>query len=200
MIGKSLLAGALALALLPSAFPQERFAEAPYDHPFVKQVRCAHSLGTAFMIEGGKFLSVHHVTKNEGCTIDGAPFIVDYADPAGDFSILTVPGQRGAGIEVDCDGFSHGRNYYAIGYARGAPWQTSVTLRADAIATLIYGRGLFQLFKRIETVIPGQSGGPIIGADGRVRGMVNAYNPDHGLSWSRSLSETQICEPFSDPA
>lgn len=184
---ETLLAGAMSLA-------QPQFAEAPYAHPYIKQVRCAHSLGTAFKVAPNKYLSVNHVTVNEGCTIEGKPIFVTYADPTGDFSIISVDDPEPGGIEISCDGFRAGQWYYSIGFARGDPWSVSISLRSTNMPTIPGILRGWAGFQGIEFVIPGMSGGAILDSQGRVVGTVNAYNSSYGLSWSRSLSDTALCQ------
>ena len=183
---KSLLAGAMSLA-------QPMYAEVPYTHPYVKQVRCKHSLGTAFKVSPNKYLSVYHVTRNDGCTIEGKQFYVTYSDPFGDFSIISIYDPEPGGIPINCAGFEFGRPYRSIGFARGDTQSVAIDLRASGIPSLPGVRNGWETFIGIETVIPGMSGGPILAEDGSVVGLVNAYNGDFGLSWSRPLSETVLC-------
>jgi hypothetical protein len=187
MIGESLLAGAMALA-------QPQLVEFPLTSPYIKQVSCTGARGTAFKVAPHKYLSVHHVTSRAGCSIDGKPIYVTYSDHAGDFSIISVYDPEPGGLPISCDGYSPGKAYLSVGFARGAPESIGVLLRAyDMPNAPSLARG-WQIFGGVETVIPGMSGGPILGADGRVVGTVNAYNGAYGLSWSRPLSETVICQ------
>lgn len=183
---ESLLAGAL-------LFAQPQLVEFPMPSPYVKQVRCIGSLGTAFKISANKYLSVTHVTARPGCTIDGKAVYITYSDPHGDFSIISLYDPEPGGLPISCDGYKPGKAYLSVGFARGAPESVGVMLRAYDIPnapSLIRG---WQIFGGVETVIPGMSGGPILGEDGRVVGVVNAYNGDFGLSWSRALKDTALC-------
>lgn len=188
---ESLLAGAIASA-------QPLLAEAPYTHHHIKQVVCyfgngMQGRGTAWRLSKGRFASVSHVTGRGGaCSIDGKPISVEYDDPFGDFSIIHVEDAVEGGIEVNCSGFYHGYPYYSVGYARGNPWSVVITLRSDKINPF-YNRVGWSLFSGIEHVIPGMSGGPILGSDGRAVGAVNAYNKQ-GFSWSRALKDTPLCQ------
>lgn len=192
---KSLLCGALSLALVSTQQVTHIEARAPYAHPYVEQVLCLTDglAGTAFRITPDLYLSVNHVTKHQGCTIGGLPITVKYADPVGDFSIVQAPLRVEGGIPISCKGYTNGEYYYAIGFADGLPWSQAVTIHADWLATLLYGDKLQNVFKGIETVIPGMSGGPVLNAQGQVVGVINAYN-GYGMSWSRALRDTVICE------
>lgn len=184
---ENLLAGVITLA-------SPQLAEAPYAHPFVKQVRCDRALGTAFKVAPNKYLSVNHVTANSGCTIDGKPIVVTHADPDGDFTIVAVDDPGPGGIEISCEGFAPGSWYYSVGFARGDPWSVTISLKSSGMPTLVGMLRGWANFQGIEYVIPGMSGGVIMDSQGRAVGMVNAYNPDWGLSWSRSLKDTAICQ------
>lgn len=143
--------------------------------------------GTAFRVGDGILLSVNHVTESGHCTINGAPISKLYRSPSSDFSMLN--GGDGPFIKVDCGGFVKGRHYIALGYGRGAP----VISQIDLIATGITDKGEAVL-EGMLSVIPGQSGGPVIDAEtGEVVGTVNAQDFEDGLSWSVPLSITPVC-------
>lgn len=185
---ESLLAGALALA-------QPQLAEAPYTHPHIKQVRCTQSLGTAFRLSRGRFATVHHVSDNSNCTIMGRPMAVEYQDAAHDFAIVTIPDDpETGGIEVSCSGFISGMWYYSMGFARGLSPSVVISIRNGGPITLVSIFKGWSIFEGIEYVIPGMSGGPVVDSQGRAVGTVNAYNDAWGLSWSRPLSETILCD------
>jgi hypothetical protein len=100
-----------------------------------------------------------------------------------------IDGDAGKYLKIDCGGFVKGRQYVAVGYARAAPFLTTVALEAtgqtyDGFAILV---GIF-------TVVPGMSGGAVLDADtGKVVGTVNVYNMEQGWSGSVPLSETPLC-------
>ena len=99
-------------------------------------------------------------------------------------------GDDGPFLKVDCGGFVRGRKYVAIGYARGIDTPTLVEM---------VGTGASQdgqaILAGMLTVIPGQSGGPIIDEEtGKVVGLVNAENFEEGLSFSVQLKDTPICK------
>lgn len=170
----------------PDALPK------PQASPIV-QVICPMpgglSMGTAFRVGPKLLLSVNHVTKYPGCTIEGRPIKVLYTSAKLDFSIIT-DGQVGPYLHVDCGGFVKGYDYQATGYARGAPFRTTVTITATGIL-----QSDTEILVGIYTVIPGQSGGPVIDeGSGYVVGTINWYNMEDGISGSTELRETPICK------
>lgn len=146
------------------------------------------SMGTAFRIGPHLLLSVRHVTDEPRCYIDGRPITVAWNSPTADFSILT-DSREGPYLKVDCGGFVKGRKYLAIGHARGLAELTVVELTGTGVV-----KDGVAVLSGIWTVIPGQSGGPIIDAETRrVVGTVNFYDMAHGLSGSVELRGTPVC-------
>lgn len=183
------LVGALALALFSPALVSTS-AKPDYTHrPLIHRVDCDDSRGTAFRVGPTRFISVAHVTDGVNCTIDGHRFThVD--DPGLDFSVIEVPTyRRGGAFRINCGGFKVGEYVFASGYAKGLPWQQTVTLRATG--QVIEG---LRLLWGAPTVIPGMSGGPLMNAQGEVVGTVNRYSPWMPMSWSQPLSETSVCK------
>lgn len=185
MIAK--VAGCLAaLCLSTSAAPPP---PTETNFPLVHQVVCAEGKGTAFRVGRNTFLSVAHVASLTGCTIDGAPFTATLDGPR-DFAILDVPINRGGALKINCDGFTPGEWYFAIGFAKGLPVQALVTVLAT-YAKLPNG---MRVLIGSPTFIPGMSGGPVLNSRGEVVGTVNAYNRIYPLSFSRALRDTEACD------
>lgn len=177
-----------ALSLVSANPPLDAPTVGP-NNPLVARVNCPFNSGTAFRIGRYTWLSVTHVTRNGGCTIGGEQFKLEWNDPDRDFTILHLEKRPGKGLAIDCEGFKRGRIYIAIGHARGNAVQTSIPLVATGDT-----REGFAVLHGIFTVIPGQSGGPIIDKlTGKVVGTVNVYQPQQGWSGSVPLSETAAC-------
>lgn len=183
-----------ALALASVAFPLASATQSDIPataHPEVMRVVCLGSVGTAFRISKTRALSVAHVTNAYGCFIENRPFEVIYKYK--DFSILTIHEGRGR-AKIDCNGFVPGRKYRALGYARGRPTLTMVDGLVATGEKWVGPGGTMAVLKGIFTVIPGQSGGPVIDvATGKVVGLVNMYDPQAGLSASLPLKGTAAC-------
>jgi hypothetical protein len=149
--------------------------------------------GTAFRI-GRLFLSVNHVTSSGNCFIDGKPIKITWQSPTTDFSMLAA--DPGPYIAVDCNGFVRGKKYLAIGYARGLPQTTLVELVGTG--EVKHGQALLA---GMFTVVPGQSGGPIIDEEtGKAVGTVNAENFEEGYSISVELKSTPVCRSLTAKA
>ena len=192
MFVKSLLAGALALALplqSNAGLPPPTFVTNPY----IERVDCLEGKGTAFRLDTGTWVSVNHVTRLTGCTVDGLPIKVTYADPIGDFSTFDLPGdKRRGGLHADCSGYQDGKWYHATGHAKGEPILTSLPVMYSKFMQMAgLNRGWSVLV--YNAVIPGQSGGPMLSGSGAVAGTNNAYNPFYPISFSRALKDTIIC-------
>lgn len=185
MIVKPVVVAASAVALV-SASPAPDIAFV--DYPSVRQVTCQQGKGSAVQTSSG-WLSVAHVTGLQGCTIDGAEIQVLEQNRDQDFSRIVVRNHRMAPVAIDCRGFVAGHYYWSSGYALGAPFQTAVRIRALGIA---HNNGL-KILMGARTVIPGMSGGAVF-SDRGVVGVINAYNPLMGLSFSRELRETSVCK------
>jgi hypothetical protein len=182
MLLKALVAGALVVA---PASPDVSFVQ----YPQVRQIWCDHSTGTAFQTTKG-WVSVAHVTDDSGCKIDGAPIFVTEQNTRLDFSRLFVSLPAYFPMQFSCEGIVPGRTYYTAGYALGLKIQTNVRVFAIPLKT---SDGLYILVGR-STVLPGMSGGPVFDHRGTAVGTINRYNPQLGLSISRSLRETSLCK------
>jgi hypothetical protein len=93
-------------------------------------------------------------------------------------------------LHVDCGGFIKGSDYEATGYARGAPFRTTVNVTDTGVS-----RGGLEALVGIFTFIPGQSGGPVVDSgSGYVVGTVNTYDAEDGVSGSVELKGTPVCD------
>lgn len=190
MIVKACVAGALALVLDPWSidFGPTTFVS----HPYVEKLTCNRGTGTGFKISDGRWLSVDHVTSIGGCTMDGKPITVTYADPHGDFSVFTVADRRRGGIAVNCGGFADAKWYHGIGHGGGLITPQAKAVRYSALFTL-FGSKRWGVLEA-NRFVPGMSGGPVLDQTGRVVGTVNAYGLLERISFSRELKDTVICQ------
>ena len=181
----------LALIALPlaSASPQPDDGRIFENHPSVRMVQCREGSGSAVQISG-QWISVAHVTSMHDCRIDDQPITVTEQNGGKDFSRLVVASNRHVPVKVNCGGMKVGSVVWAYGYAFGLPVQTRVAMR---VTEVVDERGMRELIGAY-TVIPGMSGGLIENAKGEAVGLVNAYRPFSGLSFSRDVRDTSLCQ------
>ena len=186
---KSLLAGALALALpLPqSAFPPSIYIQ----HPYIEKISCLEGSGTGFKLKSGIWVTAYHVARLTACQVDGKPIQVVQADPYHDFASFTVEDNRRGGMELNCSGFSEGQWTWGIGHGRGDPFPQIVAGRYSLFASFFAGRGWAVL--EGNRFVPGMSGGAVVDQAGRVVGIVNAYGLQDRISFSLPMSRTPLC-------
>ena len=178
------LTPALAL-LVGSAAPVPALpAQVPWDA--IKIIDCGKSLGTAFHIGNGRYITAHHVLSEGGgpCTIGGDKLTLAGDDPAHDLTEFHGP-VIDAKLELNCAGFKPGEQYLAIGYALGQV-RTTIPLIFSAFGD-DPGGGNGMLVG--ADLIPGMSGGPTLGTDYRVHGIGLQRWP----SRARDISETYLC-------
>jgi hypothetical protein len=188
VIGKPAVA-LWAASLVASGNPLPAHTEAGVaPRPEIVRVDCLTKRGTAFYVGPNILLSVAHVTNAPGCMINGKPFKV--IEQKGDFSILSVEEPVSKWLKIDCKGYVAGEQYTAWGFARGLNDLTTV----DIVAT---GQTIadFYALWGVFTVIPGQSGGPIMPLldPSTVVGTTNVYNPENGASGSMQIKDTSLC-------
>lgn len=156
--------------------------------PHVKQVLCSGTRGTAFRVGEHMLISAAHVTNGISCTIE-SNIVQATPEPDLDIAVIAYPIRKLGGFKISCDGFKPGQYYHAVGFARGAPWQQTVTV----LATSMQDKAGYRIMLGYPTFIPGMSGGPVMDSAGVVVGIVNMYSPFKPYSWSRELKDTSLC-------
>jgi S1-C subfamily serine protease len=102
-----------------------------------------------------------------------------YFDPNMDFAVLKTHGLSGPPLTLDNQEIKSGTSGAILGYPGGGGLTVSPTVVVDerlAIGRNIYDEGLSRrhIYEVQATVEPGNSGGPLVLADGRVAGVVFA--------------------------
>jgi S1-C subfamily serine protease len=102
-----------------------------------------------------------------------------YFDPNMDFAVLKTQGLAGPPLGLDNQELKSGTSGAILGYPGGGGLTVSPTVVVDerlAIGRNIYDEGLSRrhIYEVQATVEPGNSGGPLVLADGRVAGVVFA--------------------------
>jgi hypothetical protein len=192
MLLKPALAGVMMLVSLPGGLTKADFGPDTFiSNPYVAQVFCDTARGTAFKISTGQWISVHHVSVNGGCRINGFPIHVVHNDPSGDFSVIDFGDRSPGGLEIDCGGFQKGRWYYGLGHGWGLHMAQSKAVQHTSHPWLLEPH-----FNRLDAnrFVPGMSGGPVIDDQNRVVGTVNAYAVFQRASYSRALKDSAICQ------
>jgi S1-C subfamily serine protease len=146
----------------------------------------------AHVVAGGRTVTVQTPAASGGQ--DVAATVVLF-DPEVDVAILRVPGAGLTPLRMAADDPVRGAAGAVIGYPRGGPEETvpaAVRGTENAQGHDIYGQGL--VTRRIEvlqaTVIPGNSGGPVVDREGVVIGLVFAASTlDSGEGYALTPSQ-----------
>jgi S1-C subfamily serine protease len=146
-------------------------------------------VGTGFVYSPERVMTNAHVVAGveapavqilgEGRTYDAR--VVAF-DPRRDLAVLAVPGLEAAPLDFTTGG-ERGDDAVAAGFPRSGPFDLAparIRERIDARGPDIYNssqvtREVFSLFAEIE---PGNSGGPLLAADGSVYGVIFAKSLD----------------------
>jgi S1-C subfamily serine protease len=146
--------------------------------------------GTGFAFAPERVLTNAHVVAGVnrpvlyvGGTGDGFPSRVVYFDPDLDLAVLAVPGLPADALALNT-AVSQGQNVAVIGYPNdgaltGVPGKVRDVQLASG--TDIYGAGTVvrQIISLRAEVLPGNSGGPVLDARGKVLGIIFASSLDH---------------------
>lgn len=162
--------------------------------PFQQRNDKYYSIGTAFSIGGGRYVTAAHVLMTGANSLWGPPALRDnggkvYAidkivkfSMQQDFVVFTLAQQPGAGVlELDTDAAA-GQIVYSVGNAYG----TGVVLR-DGLYTSDTPEqqdGRWNWLRFSAAASPGNSGGPLLDQDGKVIGVVMAKSPNENLNYA----------------
>lgn len=146
----------------------------------------------AHVVAGGRTVMVETPVASGGRRIKATVVLFD---PEVDVAILRVPGSGLAPLHLAAEDPARGAAGAVIGYPGGGPEKTvpaAVRGTENAQGHDIYGQGL--VTRRIEvlqaTVIPGNSGGPVVDRTGVVVGLVFAASTlDSGEGYALTPSQ-----------
>lgn len=120
-------------------------------------------------------------------------------DPDLDFAVLRVSNLAGQPLHFDVNSVDHGTPAGVLGYPGGGAFQADMAAILDEISAKgrnIYnqGRTVRDIYSIQATVVPGNSGGPLVNTDGDVIGVIFATSTtyDHvgyALSLQKVVSE-----------
>lgn len=147
--------------------------------------------GCGGVVEGSGFVAADGLVITNAHVVAGvqAPYVLDsngthratpiWFDPNLDIAILSVHDLVGKALTVSSDTASDGTNGAVLGYPGGGPFSVQPATIMDtfeAVGKNIYNEGSTtrNVYELKATVIPGNSGGPVVTADGTVIGVVFA--------------------------
>jgi S1-C subfamily serine protease len=142
--------------------------------------------GSGFVINSNEVATNAHVVAGinqpyvHDANGDHRATVVEF-DPELDFAVLRVSNLAGNSLSLHSDHVSRDTAAAALGYPGGGPFSAqAATVLDEFVATGrdIYGRGLTNrnIYEIRADIIPGNSGGPLITADGAVIGVVFAQS------------------------
>ncbi len=162
--------------------------------------------GSSFVIAKGYVLTNAHVVAGiaNPVLIDSSgdhPATVVFFDPELDVAVLYSPSLADPVLHFDSAQQSRGTEAVVLGYPEGGPLtygSAGIMATFDATGRDIYGQGLTnRLVYQVEAIIrPGNSGGPLVGLDGQVLGVVfsrSTTNPEVGFA----LAATEVSATVS---
>lgn len=167
--------------------------------------------GCGGVVAGSGFVVGANLVATNAHVIAGIanPFVIDAAgthhataiwfDPDLDFAVLRVTDLSGQPLHLDVNTVSRGTPAGVLGYPGGGSFQADRAAILDeftAIGRNIYnqGRTARDVYSVQATVIPGNSGGPLVNTDGDVIGVIFATsttynNVGYALSLQKVVGE-----------
>lgn len=147
--------------------------------------------GCGGTVEGSGFVAANGLVITNAHVVAGVskPYIVDgngthkataiWFDPNLDLAVLSASNLAGKPLTIATTTASAGTAGAVLGYPGGGPFSVSAAKLIDefnAIGQDIYGQGNTEraVYEVKANIIPGNSGGPLIAADGSVIGVVFA--------------------------
>lgn len=157
--------------------------------------------GTGFVVAPNKVLTNAHVVagvdkpivETRNGSLNGT---VVYFDPTADIAVLSVPGLNQAPLQAGTN-LNVGEDAMFDGYPHGGPFQSkpaSVTYRGETMLKDIYGGGQHdgEVYQLAADVQPGNSGGPLLNAQGKVVGLIFAKAADSNkVGYAFTMAEVQ---------
>jgi S1-C subfamily serine protease len=152
--------------------------------------------GCGGLVEGSGFVVANNIVVTNAHVIAGiaSPNVIDsnstyratpiWFDPNLDLAVLRVNGLADPALTLDPTTLSYGDAGAVLGYPGNTPTlnvQSAVVIdQVDAQGQNIYNQGLVnrEIYELESNVEPGNSGGPLIAANGQVAGIVFAKSAD----------------------
>jgi S1-C subfamily serine protease len=140
--------------------------------------------GSGFVVAPGLVATNAHVIAGEGpgntqVLVDGTAYSATpvYFDPSFDLAVLRTSAPLGPALSISSNLMPNGTQAAILGYPEDGPLTTdpaAVTEEVTATGKDIYNNGSVTrgVYGLAATVLPGNSGGPLMGPGGHVIGMV----------------------------
>jgi hypothetical protein len=157
------------VALAAAALLAPTFGAAPPRAPKIVTVAVGHDRAIGFVAGNERVVTVAHVVGDE-VKVDGRPATIVRVDERNDLALLRV-----AGLGGERPRFGGGDGTTVLG--RAAPIARRIRARVDGGPR----RAVLEL--RSEVAV-GDSGAPVIGADGRVAGVVFARSRTRDVGYA----------------
>ncbi len=170
--------------------------------------------GSGFVVSPGVVVTNAHVVAGvHGLVVEDtsgrhAATVVHF-DPNEDLAVLRVPSLRDPVIATDPTLVAAGSSAAVLGHPGGGPLRENDAVVLDettAIGQNIYDQGTVRrhIYEVAATIEPGNSGGPLIGTDGRVIGIVFAKsvsqsNLGYALVWGEVAPQVQASLSSTTP-
>lgn len=127
---------------------------------------------------------------------------VVWFDPNLDFAVVRVKNLSGKPLDFNTDKVEHGTPAVVLGYPGDGDFDAKAAAILDQIKASgrdIYGKGhtLRDVYEVKASIIPGNSGGPVIGVDGRVIGVIFAESTTYqntGYAITASKASQEVSE------
>ncbi len=179
------------------------------DQPSVVKIE---GQGCGGIVEGSGFVASKDLVITNAHVVAGiaSPYIQDdngdhnakiiWFDPSLDLAILRTNNLNGKPLNIDTNLYASGTLAAILGYPGGASFtakSAAIINEFSAIGRNIYGKGSSNrsVYALRGSVIPGNSGGPLIEKDGRVIGVIFAESTSYDQV-GYALTANQITGPL----
>lgn len=169
--------------------------------PYSERTDTQYSIGTAFAIGGGRFISAAHVFALASPTLFGAIALRDSSGtvyPVGevlaystrrDYTVFTVPGLKAQGLSLS-ENYRLNEAVYSVGNALGQ----GVVIRDGVLTSLTPEErsGAWKWLRFSAAASPGNSGGPLVDDSGKVIGIVDMKSQNENLNYALPVSQVSF--------
>jgi len=158
--------------------------------------------GSGFVVAPNRVITNAHVVAGVSAPMvrvrlgePGLPATVVYFDPGTDIAVLSVPGLDARPLQLMTDTAKSGDSAVIAGFPLGGPFRAvpaRIRTVVDARGDDIYGDAGVdrEVYVVRGSVMPGNSGGPLLGPDGRVLGLVfGADQQQEGLGYAMTAEQ-----------